>query len=425
MSTDINQFLPHGFCLSWQPGLLWLHIISNSVIALAYFSIPFALAVFVKRRRDLEFKPVFVMFALFIMACGLTHVMEVWVLWNPDYWLDGGVKAFTAAVSIATAVMLWPLLPKVLALPAPSELVRANTALRQEMSQRVQAEEGLRTANSELERRVAERTEELVELNRKLIREIEERRLAEDHVRELNAQLESRVERRTAELRESVKDLESFSYTVAHDLRAPLRAIDGYANILLEEHRPGLPRPAQELLDRTSSGVRRLGQLIDDLLAFARTGRQPLAVKQVDMAELAASVVEELRGDYPGTTVEIGDLPGVAADPALMRQVMRNLVSNAFKFSADDGAPRIEIDAVRSEGRTTYFVRDNGIGFDMAHADKLFGVFVRLHNVEHFPGTGVGLAIVHRIVQRHGGRVWVQASPGEGARFNIELPDRR
>ncbi len=423
MPQSLNQYLPHGVCLSWEPGLLWLHVASNLTIALAYFSIPFALATFVRKRIDLAFKPVFLMFALFIMSCGFTHVMEVWVLWFPNYWLDGSIKALTALLSIATAAVLWPLLPRLLKLPSPMQLQTANEAMQKEMAQRVDAEEALRRANVALEHRVASRTEELVELNRKLVGEIEERRRAEESVRELNAKLEERVGQRTQELSESVRELEAFSYTVAHDLRAPLRAIGGYATLVVRDHGTGLGEVPRALLGRIATNIQRLGQLIDDLLAFAKIGRSTLRLSPVDMHGLALSVAGELGRDYPGTRVQVGELAPAHADATLIEQVLRNLLSNAIKFSSGREAPLVQVESARQEGRTVYTVKDNGVGFDMRYADKLFGVFQRLHDSEEFPGTGIGLATVQRIVRRHGGSVQAEGSPGGGATFGFSVPD--
>ena len=240
-------------------------------------------------------------------------------------------------------------------------------------------------------------------------------------VRGQAVELEARVRERTAALEAANKELEAFSYSVSHDLRAPLRGIEGYSRILEEDYAAALDDEGRRVIGVIRAETRGMGRLIDDLLAFSRLGRQPMAREALDMRALAQAVVGELRGDSPAD-VAIGELPPAQADPRLMRQVWVNLVSNALKYSGKREAPRIRIDGKEEAGACVYSVRDNGAGFDMRYADKLFGVFQRLHREDEFPGTGVGLAIVQRVVARHGGRVWAEGAPGEGACFQFTLP---
>jgi len=228
------------------------------------------------------------------------------------------------------------------------------------------------------------------------------------------AELEAKVHERTAEL-------ESFSYSVSHDLRAPLRAIDGYARMLEEDYAGRLDAEAQRLIGVVRANARRMGQLIDDLLAFSRLSRQQPARARLDMSALACEVGHDLRGNRPAT-IEVAPLPPAQADAALLRQVWTNLIGNALKYSAKKAEARVDIGAREDAGETVYWVRDNGAGFDMRYAQKLFGVFQRLHRADEFEGTGVGLAIVQRIVARHGGRVWAEGEPGAGACFYFSLP---
>jgi light-regulated signal transduction histidine kinase (bacteriophytochrome) len=221
----------------------------------------------------------------------------------------------------------------------------------------------------------------------------------------------------------SNRELESFSYSVSHDLRAPLRHIDGYARMLREDAEPVLDAEMRRYLDAISEGARHMGTLIDDLLAFSRLGRKPLDCAQVDMTDLARHALVEAGGLRSAAEVEIGALPGAWADPVLLRQVWVNLLSNALKYSAPRGHDaHVAVTGERDAAHVRYTVRDNGVGFDMRYADKLFGVFQRLHTHDEFEGTGVGLAIVQRILARHGGRVFADAAPGQGAAFTIELP---
>ncbi|MBY0459138.1 MAG: PAS domain-containing protein, partial [Gemmataceae bacterium] len=246
---------------------------------------------------------------------------------------------------------------------------------------------------------------------------------AEDEIRQLNADLERRVRDRTAELEATNRELEAFAYSVSHDLRAPLRAIDGFSRILQDDYAAALPADGRELLADVRANTRRMGQLIDDLLAFSRLGRKPLARQPVDTAALVGECLKEvLAGAAPARAeVRVGPLPPSDGDPALLRQVWANLLANAVKYSGRRDRPVIEVGAEDTADGVVFFVRDNGVGFDMRYAGKLFGVFQRLHRQEEYEGTGVGLAVVQRVVHRHGGRVWAEAEPDKGATFRFTL----
>ncbi len=226
-----------------------------------------------------------------------------------------------------------------------------------------------------------------------------------------------------AQLGVANKELEAFSYSVSHDLRAPLRAVDGFSRILLDEHTPHLSESGQRYLRLVRENAVTMGQLIDDLLSFSRLSRQPLKKQTVATAELAQQVLEELKPEQNGRRfdVSIGDLAECQADPALLKQVFVNLLSNALKYTRKRDLSKIEVGCEKRPGETVYFVKDNGAGFDMRYADKLFGVFQRLHRAEEYEGTGVGLAIVQRIIHRHGGRVWAEAELHKGATFYFTL----
>jgi PAS domain S-box-containing protein len=221
-------------------------------------------------------------------------------------------------------------------------------------------------------------------------------------------------------------ELEAFNYSVAHDLRSPLRAIDGFASLLARDHAPKLGEHGLRLLQRVRDGAARMGLLIDGLLALGHLTRVGLRTQQVDLSQLARATLDRLREAQPGRAVEVAIGDGIVAtgDGALLGSVVENLLGNAWKFTRDTANARIEFGAREEAGRTVYFVRDNGVGFDMAHASKLFGVFQRLHGQNEFEGTGVGLATVERIVRRHGGTIWAEAKPGEGACFRFTLLDR-
>lgn len=375
-----GPFLPHGHCYLWLPSLLWIQVISDALIAGSYFSIPVVLWYFVKKRPDFPFKWVMVMFGVFVMACGTTHVFAIINIWWPHYWAEAGVKIVTASMSVLTALMLWPLLPEALAIPSPNELRRINVSLQEEIARRRDAEANLRALNQAL-------TE------------------------------------RTLALEVANKELEAFSYSVSHDLRAPLRHIQGYARLLLAEVE-GLKDSAKEYLSSMVQATTKMGSLVDDLLAFAKTSRATLNAEAVNLNAIVAAAKKECEvADAPHRIDwQLESLPIVKGDAKLLAVVFNNLISNAVKFTRNRASPMIKISATPSDdSEVVVCVKDNGAGFDQAYQHKLFGVFQRLHHEEEFEGNGIGLATVHRIVTRLGGRIWAEGVPGEGATFFVAL----
>jgi PAS domain S-box-containing protein len=254
-------------------------------------------------------------------------------------------------------------------------------------------------------------------------RDFTEIKRAEDEIRVLNLGLEQKIRRRTADLEAAYKELEAFSYSVSHDLRAPARAVAGFSQIMIEEHGGELTPESRRLIDRIVAAGARMSELIDGLLVLTHVSRQELQRRRVDMSAMAAAVMQELRELDPARAVEVSLQPGLfaEADPQMVRSLLQNLLGNAWKYTSRVVEAKIEFSAFNAEGRQVFVVRDNGAGFDMEYAQKLFGVFQRMHSDAEFEGTGIGLATVDRIVRRHGGSIRAEARPGEGASFYFTL----
>jgi len=348
--------MPHEFCYLRDPKLVWLHVVSDLLIGLAYTAISVTLGYLVyKASKGIPFNWILIAFGLFIVSCGFTHFMEVWVIWQPVYWLSGYVKVITAAASVATAVVLVPLVPRILRLVA---------AARQSETRR---------------------------------REVEQ----------LN------------------QELERFNYSVAHDLRAPLRGLNAFTHILVEDHAAELSPAARDYLRRMQGSVDKMDTLITDLLKYATIGRQELKLEAVPLDQVLRATLALMDGEIASrraTVVAPDPLPTVLGDAVLLQVVFQNLIANGIKFVNPGVAPRVEIGAETDESADTVTVSftDNGTGVPPMARARIFGLFERLHSKHS--GTGIGLAITQRAIERLEGRIGVDdARPGPGSRFWIRL----
>lgn len=385
------DFMPQGSCMRWDPQVVWLHLISDGLIALAYYSIPVALVYFVRKRRDLVFQNVFVWFCAFIFACATTHLLGAWTLYDPVYRLEGVVKAITAVVSLYTAFLLWPLIPRALALPSPAQLELANQELAFQINERRQAEERIRQMNSELEERVRQRTEELKQ--------------SSDEARARSA------------------EVEQFIYTVSHDLKSPLVTVQGFAGLLERDVREGRTDRLIEFTHQIKTGVAQMAELIDDLLNLSRVGRIKRPPEPVNMSDLTRKILRLHQHELDQRHIDVevqDDMPIIDVDKQRIADVIENVIANAIKHGWTAEMPRITVGAQMTDREVLFFVRDNGPGIPERYQHKIFDLFERLDSSSE--GTGVGLSIVKRAMEVHGGRVWVESTPGQGATFWLAFP---
>ncbi len=365
-ANAFSQFLPHGVCLLWDESVLLLHVISDSIIALAYYSIPIALIFFVRKRKDLAFSWIFVLFAIFIVACGTTHVVGIWMIWHPAYWLDGVVKALTATVSLITAILLWPLIPKALALPSPNQL---------------------RAAYKELE-----------EQNR----------------------LVARASRMKSE----------FLANMSHELRTPLNGIIGFTELMHDGKVGPVSPNHKEYLGDVLTSAKHLMELINDILDLSKveTGKLEFHPAPVKLSKIVAEVRDIVRAIAARKQIAIkldldAQVDDLVIDSGKLKQVLYNYLSNAVKFTADRGTIVVRADA-EAGNRFRIEVEDNGIGIQAEDMGRLFVEFQQLDSssAKKYPGTGLGLALTKKIVEAQGGEVGARSVPARGSVFFAVLP---
>ena len=511
-----EQYIPHGHCYLWKPALLWLHLLSDAFIALAYYSIPLALIYFVRQRQDIPLKGILILFSLFIFSCGTTHIISIWTIWHSDYWLSGLIKAITAIISLITAFEMISTLPKALALRSPEELKIANQALELEVANRQQAETALQQLNLELESRVEQRTKENKENEQRfhslfeaapdfiyllnLEGEIEQvnpavtqqsgyikselidqplvnflspnsQKLCNQEFSDLLQQGKSRHEmeficqdntvltmdcsctvvgdtqhedayilvlqrdiserkrieetlRKTnQELLVSNAELEKFAYLASHDLREPLRMVTSFTQLLAQRYSGKLDDDADQIIGFAVDGASRMEELINDLLEYSRVGKAEQSWSLVDCEVIVDQALNNLQVSIQESQVKITrtPFPRVMGDSRQLIQLWQNLLDNAILYRHQESAS-IEIGAEVKPEQWLFWVKDNGIGIAPQYQERIFQIFQRLHTRDKYPGTGIGLAICHKIVERHGGRIWVESAVGEGATFYFTLP---
>lgn len=398
-STD--RYLPHGVCYQWQPNLIRLHLISDSLIGLAYTAIPLIMMSFIRRRTDLPFNWMFVLFGIFIVACGATHWMEVWTLWNPQYWVSGGVKAVTAAASVPTAILLYYLVPKMLAIPSTGQLRSAVSSLELEVGERRRVEAELKSARDQLEVRVRERTAELERANNEL-----------------------RQQREELEKADRAKD--EFLAILSHELRNPIHAIRTNAWLIKSRIKePDAVRPT-EAIDRQ---VAKLSKLLDDLLDVIKvTGKAQLALETVSIQHVVGAAVETAHGTVDShrrdLTVEMPQVPlYVKADPGRLEQAVSNLIHNAVKYSHQQDAIRVRV--FEESGQAVVSVGDRGVGIAAEELPHIFNLFAQGAAARKGAtgGLGIGLHIARELTQAHGGSIEARSEGlGHGSEFIVRIP---
>ena len=383
-----TDFMPHGHCFFWKPDVLWLHVISDAIIALAYFSIPILLIYLVRKRKDLTFKYMFLLFGLFIFFCGSTHVMDIYTLWTPIYRVEGLVKAGTAFVSLLTGIMLIPMIPVALRIPSPEMLRVANFQLQQ--------------AKDELEDKVRERTAELSKYAEELKAEIARREIIQEQLEQTNS------------------ELKEFAYIVSHDLKSPIRAVGNLSDLLIIDYSDTLDDLGKENLSTIKQSAVRMENLINGILQYSRIGNKISEKEVIDLNIMVHEIFTELQApDHINLHIE-NPLPVLKSEKVPIWQLFQNLIQNAIKF-IDKPDGQIIINSKEMDDHYLFQVRDNGMGIDKAYHSQVFKIFQTLDTSDN-RNTGIGLSIVQKIIKLYGGSIWIESEVGSFTAFNFTLP---
>jgi signal transduction histidine kinase len=406
--------MPHGHCYLWKPDILGLTVLGDGLTGMAYYTLPFMLFYIVKKREDLAQRNMFLLFAMFIMACGTTHFIDIWTVWFPTYRLADMVTMATGVVSVVSAVALFRALPQILTLPSNSRLEKANQQLLEEITKKEEAQAALRKVNDELELRVQQRTAQLIRANRELEKEIEMRKRIEKNIFVKNAEL-IRIN----------SDLDNFVYCASHDLKSPIINAKGLITALNEEL-PVQNAQVSELVDRLENSIDRMHYTVQDLTEVSTIkGAEKADFKELYFVKLLEEVKLDLANEIAATGVEITsdfDAAGkVYFTHKNLKSIIYNLLSNAIKYRAADRPVQVKLITKEVGNYLILAVTDNGIGIDLVkHEKKIFSLFKRLH--ENIEGSGVGLYIVKRIMEFNQGRVEVESKLGQGATFKVYFP---